>query len=242
MPDYPSIEYRKKWSRSSIKPEDYDFTCFAGASSNLLFRIYHWEIDRELGSRQTAFQLSRKCRSDAQFRHIRHNQQIIEPIQRLGNNELGKGFSDHITPMFLKVDWSASDDQLGESFKRLLKCSPRPVPRRSQLRKPKQYHVRLNQLVAYRLREARISFFDEVPDGYPYPVELNPKGRQGRKLVVDRGQTIPQYLRTLRLKGKSNVERRWEELNDAAQIHSSYFDHSDSPNFYLTRDPSVRPF
>lgn len=51
----------KKWTRLNIKPEDYYFLPLKDSPKHILSAVWHWEVDRELGSRKGPFLANKKC-------------------------------------------------------------------------------------------------------------------------------------------------------------------------------------
>ena len=49
----------KKWTQRNLKPEDYDFLPLQDSPRHVLAAVWHWEVDRELGSRKGPFMVNK---------------------------------------------------------------------------------------------------------------------------------------------------------------------------------------
>ena len=46
---------KKTWTMDSLTRDDWDFSCYKNLPDSAISRVYHWEIDRELGSGKGPF-------------------------------------------------------------------------------------------------------------------------------------------------------------------------------------------
>ena len=248
-PDHPKF---KKWIKSRLKPEDYDFIRCREWPRYLLGRIWLWEIDRELGSRKPAFLACRKCNSytkqllktpsKAHSKKPLIQHYTFRDLLPLGKRLYWDGFMEGTTPWStihpIEIDWSATKGKIVDAFRKSLAEFHPPITRRGgSLKKPAQFLARLTHLAAYRLEKAGIQATEDLPDGFTPPMCLDSKTKSPDPLIRSKKELIPKRLYNQRKKGLEAIERRYLSLLEAARIFPELSpDNSSDWRDYLTTD------
>lgn len=122
----PKVVYLKAWEKSSITPDDYDFTALADWPKKALEVAFCWELDRELGSGRGPFYVMWQIRELRQDRDPKapmqptkklHSHSIPE-VSALYQREKGR-ISDWIKEKEVSPDWKLLGDRVGGAYTRI---------------------------------------------------------------------------------------------------------------------------
>tara|TARA_Y100000588_G_scaffold91385_1_gene98688 strand:- start:5999 stop:6667 length:669 start_codon:yes stop_codon:yes gene_type:complete len=163
--DKPIMEEQKKWTKKTLRKEDWDFSALAKLPKTAINRVFLWELDRELGSGQGPF--TSKAENRAYLAAARKSDPAIE--------ESGKATKgDKLSTIHsFRVNWAATKPDLIREFTAWVDKNSTPFtvfPSKTRGR-PRNQFTLLEKISIHRFQQAGYSggpkfFREEATDNY----------------------------------------------------------------------------
>ena len=256
----------KKWTQRNLKPEDYDFLPLQDSPRHVLAAVWHWEVDRELGSRKGPFMVNKQCMlwmskqcarepMPSPALRIRSVREVISELKAAGighipdplnGGNLPSG-NDFAKIYAVEIDWTRPQADIRREFSKWL-ANEGPAGKKGG--KKAQYFRLLTNLGLRRLLIAGIRLNDELPDGYQKPYRLDKKGQESRAFFNSEKEAVKKQISAKlrkpirqrnhahKKKAETSIQDRWHKLTLAVESFAAeHIDAPSNPKGMLTRSP-----